>query len=109
MANGFDDPSATWYESSPWDWVKLFPFMDSQIKSDSTIFEELKSVPIDSTMMFMWDGDKPGFPADNGQADDFANPAADGTLQTPGFLGLKVLKHRTGKFWSKFFSYLPYL
>ena len=98
MANGFDDPSATWYESSPWDWVKLFPFMDSQIKSDSTIFEELKSVPIDSTMMFMWDGDKPGFPADNGQADDFANPAADGTLQTPGFLGLKVLKTEPASF-----------
>ncbi len=98
MANGFNDPSATWYDSSPWDWVKLFPFMDSQIKSDSTIFEELKSVPIDSTMMFMWDGDKPGFPADNGQADDFANPAADGTLQSPGFLGLKVLKTEPASF-----------
>ncbi len=92
LANGFYDPSASWWDSSPWDWVKLFPFMNSQIERDSTIFETLKTVPYDSSMMFMWDGDNTGYDADNGQPDDFANPAADGTLQTPGFLGLRVLK-----------------
>ncbi|MHB2154111.1 hypothetical protein ACX8XN_06910 [Calditrichota bacterium GD2] len=46
----------------------------------------------DSTLMFMWDGDNPTVPADNGEEDDTGNPAVDGKLQSPGFLGFKILK-----------------
>ncbi len=46
----------------------------------------------DSTMMFMWDGDNPTVPADNGEEDDTGNPAVDGRLQSPGFIGFKILK-----------------
>jgi len=46
----------------------------------------------DSTLMFMWDGDNPTVPADNGEEDDTGNPAVDGKLQSPGFIGFKILK-----------------
>lgn len=46
----------------------------------------------DSTLMFMWDGDNPTVPADNGEDDDTGNPAVDGKLQSPGYIGFKILK-----------------
>ncbi len=46
----------------------------------------------DSTLMFMWDGDNPTVPADNGEDDDTGNPGVDGRLQSPGFIGFKILK-----------------
>jgi hypothetical protein len=52
----------------------------------------LTDADADSTMMFMWDGDNPSVPADNGVDDDTFNPGVTGQLQTPGFLGFKVLK-----------------
>lgn len=92
MSNGFDGIGSSWYESSHWDWVKLFPYMDAQINHNPDIYEQLKVIPADSTLLFMWDGDNRSYDADNGQADDFGNPGPDGTLQTPGFLGCKMLK-----------------
>ncbi|HNR66422.1 MAG TPA: hypothetical protein PKN04_03490 [bacterium] len=72
--------------ATPWDeWLPLFPQMAGRD-------HHLTPEQCDSTMVFMWDGDNPSYPADNGQADDFANPGPDGKLQTPGFLAIKVLK-----------------
>ena len=70
----------------PWDsWLKDFPQMANRPHT-------LTEADLDSTMVFMWDGDNPSYPADNGVADDFGNPGPDGKLQTPGFIGIKVLK-----------------
>ncbi len=72
--------------AQPWDsWIKDFPEMAGRAHT-------LTSADIDSSMIFMWDGDNPSYPADNGVADDFGNPGPDGKLQTPGFLGFKILK-----------------
>ncbi len=72
--------------AQPWDsWFKDFPQMAGRPHT-------LTDADIDSSMIFMWDGDNPSYPADNGVADDFGNPGADGKLQTPGFIGIKVLK-----------------
>ncbi len=68
-----------------WDWFSYFP--DWQ-QADHGI----TPADADSQMMFMWDGDNPSYPADNGQLDDTGNPGPDGTLQTPGFIGFRVLK-----------------
>lgn len=70
----------------PWDsWLKDFPQMANRPHT-------LTEADLDSTMVFMWDGDNPSYPADNGVADDFGNPGPDGKQQTPGFIGIKVLK-----------------
>ncbi len=81
--------------NASWDWFSYF----SDWKWDSL------AVPLgftdaisDSSMMFMWDADNPSYPADNGQADDTGNPGADGTLQTPGFLGFRILKTQPASF-----------
>ncbi|MBN1541683.1 hypothetical protein JW992_06020 [candidate division KSB1 bacterium] len=72
--------------ATPWDeWLPLFPQMDGR---EHTLTPEQN----DSTMIFMWDGDNPNVPADNGQPDDFGNPGPDGKLQSPGFIGIKILK-----------------
>lgn len=72
--------------SHPWDdWLKLFPQLRNRPHT-------LTRKDIDSTMVFMWDGDNPGYPAENGQPDDFGNPGVDGKLISPGFIGIKVLK-----------------
>jgi hypothetical protein len=53
----------------------------------------------DSALMFMWDGDNPNFPAyDDGPEDDMFNPGIDGRLQTPGFLGYRILKTEPASF-----------
>jgi len=69
----------------PWDWIEYFPQMAGY---DHGLTEE----QADSSMVIMFDGDNPNYPADNGVDDDFGNPGADGQLQTPGFLGYRVLK-----------------
>ncbi|MCI0496040.1 hypothetical protein L0Z72_13630, partial [candidate division KSB1 bacterium] len=74
-----------------WDWFSLLPEW-------LTIDHGLTAADADSQMMFMWDGDNPSYPADNGQADDTGNPGADGTLQTPGFIGFRVLKTEPASF-----------
>jgi len=72
--------------AQPWNsWIKDFPQMAGRAHS-------LTEADLDSSMIFMWDGDNPSYPADNGVDDDFGNPGADGRLQTPGFLGFKILK-----------------
>jgi hypothetical protein len=58
----------------------------------------LTAADADSQMMFMWDADNPNYPADNGQDDDTGNPGPDGTLQTPGFIGFRVLKTEPASF-----------
>ena len=69
-----------------WDWINLFPQMAGR---DMSFFTEDR---LDSTLIFMWDGDNPNYPADNGVEDDFGNPGPDGVLQSPGFIGIRVLK-----------------
>ncbi len=68
-----------------WDWFSYFP---DWLQVD----HGLTSADADSQMMFMWDADNPSYPADNGQPDDTGNPGPDGTLQSPGFIGFRVLK-----------------
>jgi hypothetical protein len=68
-----------------WDFISLFPQWVG-------VEHGLTQADADSTMMIMWDGDNPDYPADNGADDDTGNPGPDGTLQTPGFLGIKILK-----------------
>jgi hypothetical protein len=69
----------------PWDWLEYFPQLagyDHGLTLDQA----------DSTMVMMFDGDNPNYPADSGEEDDFGNPGVDGKLQTPGWLGFKILK-----------------
>ena len=69
-----------------WDWVEQFPDMAGR---DHGLTEE----DIDSSMVIMFDGDNATWPAyEDGPLNDFGNPGIDGKLQTPGFLGLKILK-----------------
>lgn len=68
-----------------WDWFTYFP---DWLK----VNHGLTSADADSQMMFMWDADNPSWPADNNQPDDTGNPGPDGTLQSPGFIGFRVLK-----------------
>ncbi len=68
-----------------WSWIETFPQMQGRDHG-------LTMDDIDSSMIIMFDGDNPEFDAYEGEPDDFGNPAEDGTLQTPGFLGLRILK-----------------
>jgi hypothetical protein len=68
-----------------WSWIEAFPQMEGRDHG-------LTMDDIDSSMIIMFDGDNPEFDAYEGEPDDFGNPAEDGTLQTPGFLGLRILK-----------------
>ena len=74
-----------------WDWFSLFPEW-------ADIDHGLTAADADSQMMFMWDGDNPSYPADNGQPDDTGNPGPDGTLQSPGYIGFRVLKAEPAEF-----------
>lgn len=70
----------------PWtDWINYFP----ELSGYDDLFAD---APVDSSMVFMFDGDNPNYDADNGEANDFGNPSADGTLQTPGFLVFRIIK-----------------
>ncbi len=68
-----------------WSWVEKFPDMAGR---DHGLTADM----LDSTMVIMFDGDHPTTSADNGDPNDFGNPGVDGVLQTPGFIGIKVLK-----------------
>lgn len=74
-----------------WDWFSLFPEW-------AELDHGITAADADSQMMFMWDGDNPNYPADNGQDDDTGNPGADGTLQSPGYIGFRVLKTEPASF-----------
>ncbi|MBC8402586.1 MAG: hypothetical protein H8E14_13950 [Candidatus Marinimicrobia bacterium] len=70
----------------PWDWVEQFPDMTGR---DHGLTDE----DIDSSMVIMFDGDNTSWPAyDDGPDNDFGNPGVDGKFQSPGFLGIKILK-----------------
>lgn len=77
--------------NADWSWFSLFPEWAS-------LDHGLTEADADSQMMFMWDGDNPSYPADNGQDDDTGNPGPDGTLQTPGYIGFRVLKTEPASF-----------
>jgi len=68
-----------------WDWVDMVPQMAGRDHG-------LTAEDADSSMIIMFDGDNASWPGDDGNADDFGNPGVDGVLQTPGFLGIKILK-----------------
>lgn len=75
MANGWD-----------WgDWINYVP----EFAGYEDLFDQM---PVDSSIVFMFDADNPEYDADNGQPNDFGNPDVDGKLQTPGFLGFRILK-----------------
>ncbi|MDW7679078.1 MAG: hypothetical protein SCK70_00820 [bacterium] len=74
-----------------WDWIELFP---EWAAVDHGLTEE----NADSSMMIMWDDDNPHYPADNGEDNDRGNPGPDGTLQTPGFIGFRILKTEPASF-----------
>jgi hypothetical protein len=70
----------------PWEWLELFPNTAGRDHG-------LTDADLDSTLMFMFDGDNYQYPSDQeGVDNDFGNPGPDGTLQTPGFIGFKILK-----------------
>ncbi len=70
----------------PWkDWMDYVP----QLAGRDSL---LADAPVDSSMVIMFDADNPDYDADDGQPDDFGNPGPDGTLQTPGFLGFRIIK-----------------
>jgi len=77
--------------NASWDWIQYIP---EWAAVDHGLTEE----SADSTLMFMWDDDNPYYPADNGQENDRGNPGPDGTLQTPGIIGFKVLKTQPASF-----------
>ena len=85
-----DDHAAV---NSNWGILDLFPAWDS---TAGDFFTDEKA---DSTLIFMWDGDNPGYPAwTAGPADDAFNPGINGGWQTPGFLGFKILKTEPSTF-----------
>ncbi|MFA4839054.1 MAG: hypothetical protein WC703_06235 [Candidatus Neomarinimicrobiota bacterium] len=81
--------------NSQWDWIEKFadPIDPNDNKSQMAGRNHgLTAADADSHMIIMFDGDNPSYPAENGQANDFGNMSADGVLQTPGFIGIKILK-----------------
>ena len=82
--------------NSSWDFVDVIPQWEGVDKS--------LLPPADTTLMFMFDADNPGVPSEYEispgvfQDDDMGNPGVDGTLQTPGFLGIKILKTEPASF-----------
>jgi len=78
--------------NSSWSLLDLFPDWKTVTGSTEEEINNTLGKP-DSSLMFMWDGDNPGFPAwDGGPDDDSFNPGIKGSYQTPGFLGFKILK-----------------
>jgi hypothetical protein len=82
--------------NSSWDFIDLIPQWEGVDKS-------LLADP-DTTIMFMFDADNPSVPSEYEispgvfQDDDMGNPGIDGTLQTPGFLGIKICKTEPSHF-----------
>jgi len=76
--------------NSNWGLLDLYPDWDS---TAGDFFTDERA---DSTLIFMWDGDNPDYPAWTGPPtppdNDAFNPGINGEWQTPGFLGFKILK-----------------
>ncbi len=81
--------------NSQWNWIEKFADPSSPNDNKSRMAGRdhgLTAADADSHMIIMFDGDNPSYAADNGLANDFGNPGADSVLQTPGFIGIKMLK-----------------
>ncbi len=84
--------------NSSWGLLDLFPEWKAVTGETEEEINNTLGFP-DSTLMFMWDGDNPSYPAwDGGPDDDAFNPGIKGSYQTPGFLGFKVLKTEPASF-----------
>jgi hypothetical protein len=91
-----------------WEWVRLVPYMRRQAQREPWLLDSLKTYPLDSMMTFMWDGDNPDVKAEDwgldtslldpewydfdNLDDDFGNPDVDGSFNSAGFLGWRMLK-----------------
>ncbi|MCK4640806.1 MAG: hypothetical protein KAU06_05680 [Candidatus Marinimicrobia bacterium] len=76
--------------NSQWDWLERTPQMAGYDHG-------LTAEDADSSMVFMFDYDNPYYPSEYTYEDvviddDMGNPGVDGILQSPGFLGIKILK-----------------
>jgi len=76
--------------NSQWDWLERCPQMAGYDHG-------LTAEEADSSMVFMFDYDNEYYPSEyvvDGVPvdDDMGNPGVDGKLQSPGFLGIKILK-----------------
>ncbi len=92
---------------SGWDWVTLVPYMRRQAEREPFILDSLKTFALDSMLTFMWDGDNLQYEAEDwgldtsllpdsydfdNLDDDFGNPDVDGTFNSAGFLGWRMLR-----------------
>jgi hypothetical protein len=84
--------------NSSWNFLEKFPGW-------SEVDHGLNDENADTTLMFMFDADNPDYPSEyidpaTGELveDDLGNPGVDGKLQTPGFLGFKILKTQPASF-----------
>ncbi len=92
---------------SGWEWVTLVPYMKRQAEAEPFMLDSLKTYPLDSMMTFMWDGDNLNVKAEDWGLelsmlpldfdmdyvdDDFGNPDIDGSFNSAGFLGWRMLK-----------------
>ncbi len=90
-----------------WEWVTLVPYMRRQAEAEPFMLDSLKTYPLDSMMTFMWDGDNLDYEAEDWGLDtsllpesydfehlddDFGNPDVDGTFNSAGFLGWRMLE-----------------
>jgi hypothetical protein len=82
--------------NSSWDFIDIIPQWAGVDKS-------LLPEP-DTTIVFMFDADNPSVPSEYEISpgvfldDDMGNPGVDGTLQTPGVLGIKICKTEPASF-----------
>lgn len=103
-----DDARDTTYNGTynGWEWVKLVPYMRRQAEAEPFMLDSLKTYPLDSMLTFMWDGNNPDVTAEDWGLDttllpesydfdnldnDFGNPDVDGTFNSAGFLGWRML------------------
>ena len=92
---------------SGWDWVTLVPYMRRQVEAEPFMLDSLETYPLDSMMTFMWDGDNLNVSAEDWGLeesllpldfdydyidDDFGNPDIDGSFNSAGFLGWRMLR-----------------
>ncbi len=104
-----DDAIDTTYKDdyAGWDWVTLVPYMRRQAIAEPFMLDSLKTYPLDSMMTFMWDGDNLEVEAEDWGLDtsllpdtydfdhlddDFGNPDVDGSFNSAGFLGWRMLR-----------------
>lgn len=90
-----------------WEWVTLIPYIRRQVEAEPYMLDSLKTFALDSMNTFMWDGDNITYGADDWGLevdllpdsydfdhldDDFGNPDVDGSLNSAGFLGWRMLQ-----------------